>query len=554
LKAIIPIILLFSAFCSHESFGQKTRWITKFEDGDVSVFGTSCSKAGNIYVTAQFRHSFKIGNDTLIESPAYNNNYSGFLACLSPDSGKILWTTQITGKGAGGGFYFIPVADDSGNCYIYGNANSQSIAFGKDTVIREVSASTWDAMAKYGPNGKFFWAKKYNTSANSVIAAVANPHGGLYVLVNQSKLFQINGKGMNDPYGNEKIYLLNISSQGSLLWYKEIASNCFLNADGNSFSIDKNGFLYIDGSFGGDLKFGSLEITGTNFGDYFIAKADTLGNQVWVKDVAEGGKYFSLLVSINGADRISVAGNYMDSIRLDNNRFIPITPLLKHDFNGQFVSQVDSMGKYTWAKDVSVPLINYTLDDMQTDRKGFTYLWEHPNTTTNQYPAFLDVYDKDGKENMNTLVPIQESILALDSGDNMIMSGQGVGNSTLFGTPNNVADSDAFVASVDFGLVYKPDTIPKDTIKKDTLAKSSTLQLYPNPVAAYGTMFLKDDAGFGSGTSGNIYDVFGRRLTSFAIPVNTTEYKIQVSDWAPAMYFLDINTGTQRRVFKFIVQ
>ncbi|OYT12178.1 MAG: hypothetical protein B6I18_01585 [Bacteroidetes bacterium 4572_112] len=84
--------------------------------------------------------------------------------------------------------------------------------------------------------------------------------------------------------GGKDIYVQKLSSNGSLLWVKQIGG--YLDDMSRSITMDNEGNLYITGGFSGTVDFdpgiGVASINSAGGYDIYILKLDSLGEFVWV--------------------------------------------------------------------------------------------------------------------------------------------------------------------------------------------------------------------------------------------------------------------------------
>lgn len=84
---------------------------------------------------------------------------------------------------------------------------------------------------------------------------------------------------VNNAGGND-IYFAKYNSNGQMIWAKSIGSS---GSDmGLSISYNK-GFVFVSGVFNGTVQFGTQTLTSQGQDDGFLAKYDSSGNFVWVK-------------------------------------------------------------------------------------------------------------------------------------------------------------------------------------------------------------------------------------------------------------------------------
>jgi hypothetical protein len=148
------------------------------------------------------------------------------------------------------------------------------------------------------------------------------------------------------PY-NSDIFLAKYSSSGQLIWTKQAGGI----GTQESYGIDvQNNSIYVAGVFcGGSSNFDTFHINSSAGCAAFLAKYDTSGNCIWVRQ-GIGNNYSSMQSVCAFEDgSINVIGNFEDSILLTG---ISNSILLNtvDQSPGIFLAKYDNNGELIWAK------------------------------------------------------------------------------------------------------------------------------------------------------------------------------------------------------------
>jgi len=119
-------------------------------------------------------------------------------------------------------------------------------------------------------------------SYDSGYAIATDNNGNSYVTGKFNQIatfgnFLIQSSGLHD------IFLCKYDKNGTCLWVKKAGSGAY-NDIGQGVDIDKNGNIYITGTFQGIATFGTLFLY-SSLQNGFLAKYDNSGNEIWVKQL-----------------------------------------------------------------------------------------------------------------------------------------------------------------------------------------------------------------------------------------------------------------------------
>jgi len=165
-------------------------------------------------------------------------------------------------------------------------------------VLSGTNAGVYDAfLAKYDSDGNQTWVKQFGTSGNDYINAMTTgTDGAIYVGGYTGGAFSGTNAGGYDAF------LAKYNSDGTQDWVKQFGTS------GNDYiyamTTGTDGAIYVGGYTSGDL-------SGTNTGktDAFLAKYNSDGNQVWVKQFGTSD-YDYIKAMTTGTDGAIYVGGY----------------------------------------------------------------------------------------------------------------------------------------------------------------------------------------------------------------------------------------------------
>jgi hypothetical protein len=240
-----------------------------------------------------------------------------FLARFDPN-GNVLWAKQSTNNsGVASESAKSVTADINGNAYVTGYFDD-SISFSSN--ILTCKSSQQDIfVTKYDMNGNVVWAKQtvcaanYSTSMgrNVVNSITTDVSGNIYVTGGFADTITFGAFKLFSP--KLAVFLVKYDANGNVLWAKQTTGlpvSAFSSSSAMAYS-DKNKCLYITGTFGDTIKFGTdISMGATAGANTFFAKYDLNGDCTWAKQFA-GGTPNSLSVDNNGMIYLSGTGSHV---------------------------------------------------------------------------------------------------------------------------------------------------------------------------------------------------------------------------------------------------
>jgi len=394
MKKLSLIIIL--ALCSIALFAQNVDWLWVKQAGGTDYdFGHSIAvdANGNNYVTGSFSGSSTFGTTTLTSS----GDKDIFVAKID-HNGNWLWANQAGGISYDYGRGI--AVDDNGNSYITGEFE-ESATFGTTTLT---SSGSYDIfVAKLDSSGNWLWAKQawgigedvgfsiaVDAKGNSYITGVfmesANfgtttlTSSGDYDIfvakldINGNWLWAKQAGGTSDDYGygiavdangnsyvtgyfygsaifgtttltssgDKDIFVAKLDSNGNWLWVKQAGGTIY--DYGYEIAVDANGNSYVTGYFYGIATFGATTLTSSGYYDIFVAKMDSNGNWLWAKQAGGIGEDIGLNIAIDANGNSYVTGYFMISA------IFGTTTLTSSGYYDIFVAKMDSSGNWLWAK------------------------------------------------------------------------------------------------------------------------------------------------------------------------------------------------------------
>ncbi|WP_207436203.1 DUF7619 domain-containing protein [Sabulibacter ruber] len=273
------------------------------------------------------------------------------LCCLiSPAQAQIVSSVKSIGSES----YDYPakvVVDANGWTYVVGHiGGSNGAAF--DGIAQRKKGGF---IAKYGKDKKAVWVKDDgNSSLDHRYTDLAVDAEGNVVVVGQGADAQV-----------FSFSLLKLDSKGNVKWQKEFNGNGFTGGRGKSLAIDKEGNIYVVGSFFGDNFMGiplPLNVPAKTSERDFLGKFTSEGEVVWFKSSPNYNLQY-LDVKLDSEGNVVTGGAFLGRATLNEFTMEGAKPEDASNpfLTTQFISKQDASGKVVWAK--ALPFIFYTMDN-----------------------------------------------------------------------------------------------------------------------------------------------------------------------------------------------
>ena len=455
---------------------------------------------GNFHIAGSAQYDLFFQNDTL----DYNDGEI-FYARYSSDWEE-LYVRQLNVVTTSSGFASTVLGnavDDEGNLFIYFLSNGQVTFPGEEFPPTGSGFEPRYFIVKFNAADEFQWAKQIDSDFINHMDLETDSDGDLIIGGTYRDFLSIESQtvytAMNSS-GNQDIFLGKISKDGDLLWLKDFGNSQSNYC--NDLKIDKDNFIYINGTLdGGELMFDN-QIIDSYYLDPFIAKFSPEGNTEWVflelrNSIFDAGRNLFLY-----DNKIITAGEYKNPI--------------------SFPSGADSTLTYKGGKDMYVAIY---------DNNGF---FESVNTTygnCDEYPKDIFVSDDRvytlGAYNCHTLI-----------GEDSLFT------ENIQGFPV-LNQYNTFVAAFDLST--------EGVSSSNTNVKNDEFKIYPNPTTGEVFFDLGNISLTGINPKIKITDLSGKTL--FYKNMNRNDLKVNFNNITQqtGIFLVTIITDTKVFVQKVIL-
>lgn len=304
-------------------------------------------------------------------------------------TGNFVWQKAITGSITG--FSVKGITTDSiGNLYVtglfHGTVTLDSFTISSDPGNNNIY------LAKFNSSGITQWISRSHNSAyfsnNASSDAITLDKQGNPILIGRFiDSLKLDSFVFDAPLTNQ-IFLAKYSSSGVCLWAKHLVSGSFDGgSNGPKIKSDQLGNTYISGHYIGDsAQFDNINIIPYHYGsslgqDIFLAKIDSSGNFLWVKNIGGLGQEISGPMDVDSIGNTYLSGYfdsapaYFDSYTLTTSNYSYFIAKYNPDGNclwvttgytnsicavndgfytnyPAFINKYDGLGDFQWTKNV----------------------------------------------------------------------------------------------------------------------------------------------------------------------------------------------------------
>lgn len=231
---------------------------------------------GNNYITGFYYDSLIFDTYTVVTTV----NYPGIYLVKYDINGNAIWAVSPpkTGNLNSRDEALAITVDTKSNPYISGYFN-YNLVFGPDTLQTNYSEMF---IAKYGNIGNAIWAEQpaYMSSSGSSggMSLTTDSKNNIYLTGYFSDTLLLGSSLLANSATD--IFLAKFDTSGNFIWAKQ--ANCNYPSKSNAITTDKNGNIYMVGSFTDSITFSSTILQSGSYNtDLFIARFDSLGNIIW---------------------------------------------------------------------------------------------------------------------------------------------------------------------------------------------------------------------------------------------------------------------------------
>ncbi len=354
MKAKFILAAALALLMCHFVLAQTLTWAHQFGGMyDDYAFSISVDAAGNVYTTGSYNDTtdFDPGPGTTNLTP-FGGGKDVFISKLNT-SGDFVWAKQFGGTDYDEGRSI--AVDAAENVYVIGDfAGTADFDPGTGTFNLTSFGNRDIFITKLDVNGNLLWAKQLGgISVDGGLSIAVDAVGNVYATGDFAGTADFDpGPGIFNftSAAGSDIFIIKLNVAGNLVWAKQFSGTGYDRA--RSIAIDTAGNVYTTGDFTGTTDFdpspAMLNLTSAGNFDGFVAKLDTSGNLVWVKQFGGIDDVYGYSVAVDAAGYVYATGFFSGLADFDPGLGIfNLTSFGNYDV---FVTKLDDSGSLLWAK------------------------------------------------------------------------------------------------------------------------------------------------------------------------------------------------------------
>jgi photosystem II stability/assembly factor-like uncharacterized protein len=309
-------------------------FIVKYDSNGNAIWGADASAtlgagaaaidvdaSGNLYVTGSFYSNIDFGNGVTLPHISFSGHPDYFIAKYN-SSGSVIWARGATTINATKTNWGSSVSTDaSGNIYVAGNYESQSITLGGYTLTNSSTQDSTDIfLVKYDGSGNVIWAETMGGLRDDNNPTIAvDPSGNIIITGGRSdnKTFTFDTFTLSP--GSYAVYIAKYGSNGNVVWAK-YASFSGSQGNTNTVATDDEGNIYMTGNLG-NATFSPI----TPLSENYVVKFNSTGDVLW--GISRGGGATGADITVDSFDNIYVVGQTSNNLFVGKIGFDIVTAL-----------------------------------------------------------------------------------------------------------------------------------------------------------------------------------------------------------------------------------
>jgi len=307
--------------------------LAKFDTNGNCIWATK-AEAGNAdcwaYVVAIDQNGNIVVGGQANSSPTFDTIAipAGFFLAKFDSSGHCQWAKKKFNNNTniyGVDALLFQLKIMNNDIFAIGNSTVASFTVDTVTVIPNFSSNQY-IIARFDSSGTAKWMKPCSgTSDLEVGDIIVDTNDNSYI----TGMFFHTGIFQNDTLtnsGSKDLFLAKYNSSGNPVWVRQ--ANTSYIAGGHGLSFCYNGF-YLIGGFIGNASFGSNTLGSSTLGDMIVARYDTSGNCIGVIQVANSG---GGSISTDPAGSFYATGSFNDTATFN-------APIISRGYNNIFIAK-----------------------------------------------------------------------------------------------------------------------------------------------------------------------------------------------------------------------
>ena len=211
------------------------------------------------------------------------------------------------------------------------------------TVLILLAFFTSISLKSYEQTPDWTWAKKITGNNYVHSSGITTDRNGNVIVAGNSPFSSITFNNL--IFSNDGCFLAKYDSNANIKWVKNINPNS--NTNITCVNCDSTGNIYITGFFSSsNFIFGGVTYTNVGLEDFFIAKLDSSGNELWASTVGGINSDMAYGVTTDKQGNILITGEFSSPTLFLGNLIINNTST---SYSNIFIAKLNTSGNFLWA-------------------------------------------------------------------------------------------------------------------------------------------------------------------------------------------------------------
>lgn len=147
----------------------------------------------------------------------------------------------------------------------------------------------------------------------------ADASGNVYVVGTYNNTTIFGNTTLNN-FGNYDAFIAKYDSSGTLIWVKNLGGTS--DDRGFSIAVSQSGDIYLTGYFTGAASCDGTDVTGKGYRDIFIAKYNTSGTLQWVETAGASSDDMGYALDIDSNGNVYITGHFTGTATFGSNTVV----------------------------------------------------------------------------------------------------------------------------------------------------------------------------------------------------------------------------------------
>lgn len=338
---------------------------------------------GAIYITGGFEGTMDFDPGVGVTNLTSTSLYDIYVLKLS-SLGQFIWAKSIGGTGSENVSSITIDPSGNGDVFVAGTFTG-TVDFDPDTTsvfnLTSMGSDNDLFICKLDASGKFTWVKQLGGIGRKDCRHITlDQSGNIYTVGWFENTTDFDPDTISNynltSTGNYDAFISKLNNSGNFVWAKNIGGTAF--DKGMSMTINPTGSddIYLTGVFQGTVDFdpdtGIVNLTSVGDFEIFISKLDSAGNFKWAKSMGGVSYDYSYSITLDVLGNIYTTGYFNGTADFDPAQTSTYNLISAGD-NDIFISKLDSVGNFKWAKSVGGSGVDVSLS-MTIDLNGNLYI------------------------------------------------------------------------------------------------------------------------------------------------------------------------------------